>query len=114
MRARLPLVVVLVALLMSTVPVASAVGGRSGVVMAQQTEDQDTGGEGTGAEEDNGGPAAETGADEGQVEGGESEETGPPWTYQMARMSLALLILLGLAMAGLYWRLVLQRQRRGA
>jgi hypothetical protein len=91
---------------------------RGPAILAQQTSEEDTGGESsTGQDTDEGegssGAEAETGANEGQTEGGETEETGPPWTYQMARISLALLVLMGLATAGLYWRLVVQRQRRG-
>jgi hypothetical protein len=39
------------------------------------------------------------------------EEAGPPWTYQMARISLALLALLLLGMGAVYYRLVVKRQR---
>jgi hypothetical protein len=39
------------------------------------------------------------------------EEAGPPWTYQMARISLLLLVLLVLGMAAVYYRLVVKRQR---
>jgi hypothetical protein len=36
---------------------------------------------------------------------------GPPWTYQMARISIVLLLLIIAAVALLYYRLVLARQR---
>jgi hypothetical protein len=36
---------------------------------------------------------------------------GPPWTYQMARISIVLLILIIGAVALLYYRLVVARQR---
>jgi len=39
------------------------------------------------------------------------EEAGPPWTYQMARISLLLVALLLLAMGAVYYRLVIKRQR---
>jgi hypothetical protein len=39
------------------------------------------------------------------------EEAGPPWTYQMARISLLLLALLLLGMGAVYYRLVVKRQR---
>ena len=39
------------------------------------------------------------------------EEAGPPWTYQMARISLLLVALLLLAMGAIYYRLVVKRQR---
>ncbi|HEY7875819.1 MAG TPA: hypothetical protein VIG64_11940 [Actinomycetota bacterium] len=50
-------------------------------------------------------PAPSPSATEGE------EETGPPWTYQMARISLLLLALLFLAMAAAYYRFVVKRQR---
>jgi hypothetical protein len=36
---------------------------------------------------------------------------GPPWTYQMARISIVLLVLMIVAVALLYYRLVVARQR---
>lgn len=39
------------------------------------------------------------------------EEAGPPWTYQMARISLLLVALLFLGMGAVYYRLVVRRQR---
>jgi hypothetical protein len=39
------------------------------------------------------------------------EEAGPPWTYQMARISFLLLALLLLSMGAIYYRLVVKRQR---
>lgn len=74
-----------------------------------------TGGGGAGAQEDKGGegqddPEAETGADESESESATPEE-GPPWTYQMAKISLIGLAALLLACAYLYWRLVHQRRR---
>ena len=39
------------------------------------------------------------------------EETGPPWTYQMARISLLLLALLFVAVGAAYYRFVVRRQR---
>ena len=41
------------------------------------------------------------------------EEEGPPWTYQMARISLLLIALLLLGVAATYYRLVVKRQRGG-
>lgn len=68
-------------------------------------EEQDEAGEG-GSQ-----PGAETGAG-GQTEEA-AEETGPPWTYQMARISLFLLLLLGLGIFLAYRKLVMSRQRAG-
>jgi hypothetical protein len=36
---------------------------------------------------------------------------GPPWTYQMARISIVLLLLIFASLALLYYRLVIARQR---
>lgn len=68
------------------------------------------GGEGDSPDEDEG-AASET--EEEAPDRGESEavEEGPPWTYQMARISIALLALLGLAIAGAYYRFVVLRAR---
>lgn len=105
-----------IAVLLALVPLgpAAAALSTSGVVtLAQQpgNDEQVQGGEGqdeagTGSSDED----AETGAGEGQQEGA-AEETGPPWTYQMARISLALLALLALGMAFLYFRLVVQRRK---
>ena len=68
---------------------------------------QELGGEGEGQSD----PEAETGADEG--ESGGTEQTGPPWTYQMARLSVVLVLLLLGGLGLLYYRLVVSRQRQG-
>jgi hypothetical protein len=54
-------------------------------------------------------PETETGAQNDS--GGAVEETGPPWTYQMAKLSVVLLVLLGGAIFFLYYKLVVQRRR---
>jgi hypothetical protein len=64
----------------------------------------------TGGEEEGGGAAEESGAGEEETEGG-ATETGPPWTYQMARIALALTLLLGIGIALMYRKLVGTRQR---
>jgi hypothetical protein len=70
----------------------------------EQQEDVE---EGPGGKEET---ESEVGTEEGQSEGA-AEEEGPPWTYQMARISLALLALLALAIGGAYYRFVVMRQR---
>ena len=61
--------------------------------------------------------AQETGEDPGDASvgeeesGGGGEETGPPWTYQMARIALVLTVLLGIGIALMYRRLIGTRQR---
>lgn len=78
----------------------------------QQSEGGVTGGD-EGDDQESGGqdePEAETGSGADQTEEA-VPEAGPPWTYQMARMALGALVLLGLAIAGAYYRFVVMRQR---
>jgi uncharacterized protein HemX len=72
------------------------------VAQEEETEQQDTGGE---AETE-----AETGADQGET-GSPAEETGPPWTYQMARLGLLMLLALALGIAWWYYSLIVKRRR---
>lgn len=117
MRSRsTTLLLVFATLLASLFVLSPAAQASSDVVLAQGSEGTDEGGEGdSGATDENEGSGstdAEVGANEGQTDGA-AEETGPPWTYQMARMILVLLVLMALAIGLMYWRLVVQRQRRG-
>ena len=110
MRARLAIVLVLAAL-GALVPVAAAGAAPDDAPLLAQQPGQDPeteGQEGQDAE----GSTAETGADAGETEGA-AAETGPPWTYQMARIALVMLLLFAVAVALLYRRLVVAR-RRGA
>lgn len=75
---------------------------EGGVTEGDEGDDQESGGQDE--------PEAETGSGADQTEEA-ATETGPPWTYQMARMALAALALLGLAIAGAYYRFVVTRQR---
>lgn len=113
MRARLVILLGLVAVLaVARLPAALAqtqedTQGGGGVVEQgdeSTAENRNRGGEGRD-------PAAESGADEGQTGG--AEETGPPWTYQMARISLVLLVLTLGAIGLAYYRLVVLRKREG-
>ena len=55
---------------------------------------------------------AETGADEGETaEGGAAEEEGPPWTYQMARIGIVLMLLVAGWIGFLYYKMIVLRQR---
>jgi hypothetical protein len=56
------------------------------------------------------GSSAETGADKGQTEPA-ADETGPPWTYQMARLGILLIVVMVLGCALAYYRFVVRRQR---
>ena len=97
----------------ATVPLAQEADTDSeeGVV---GEEDESAQGEGANEEEGEGqGDAdAETGAGAGEQEGGESaEEEGPPWTYQMARIGIVLMLFIAIALGALYYRMIASRQR---
>jgi hypothetical protein len=85
---------------------AHAGSGARDLVAQQPGEEPETEGE-EGA--DPGGTKAETGAGEGESE--EAGDTGPPWTYQMARIGIAMLVLLVIGLALLYRRLIVVRRR---
>ena len=95
--------VLLLGLCMTALAPLVAPATASTLVLAQEeeSEGQDQGGQD---------PETETGADEGETEG-VAEETGPPWTYQMAWMGLALMAVLALGIALAYYRFVMKRQR---
>lgn len=86
--------------------------GITGEEGTEQSEGGTTGGD-EGDDQESGGqdePEAETGSGADQTKEAVTE-TGPPWTYQMARIAFASLFLLGLAVAGAYYRFVVVRQR---
>ena len=90
----------------------------SGDVEGAETETEgETTEDGSGGDDEisegQGDPEAETGSGEDATEEAEVE-TGPPWTYQMARIILALLVLLGLSIGWMYWKLVVSRQKGAA
>jgi len=84
--------------------------GDSGTTSGEE-ETQTEEGTGGGAGQDE--PDAESGAGEGASEEAVTE-TGPPWTFQMARIALVLLLFLGLSVGLMYWRLIVSRQRGAA
>lgn len=86
-------------------PIAQA----SELVLAQETAGGGEETAGTTQDEGAGEEAAESGA--GGESGGATEETGPPWTFQMARLTLVLLFLWGLVTVIQYYRMVVQRSR---
>ncbi len=115
-RATVILLVLVLAAMAGVVVSPAALASSDGVVLAQQpNEDQDTqGGEGQDPDEGEGqdNPDAETGASQEETEEATTPEaTGPPWTYQMARISLFLLVVLALGLGYLYYRLVARRSR---
>jgi hypothetical protein len=97
------------AALMGVAALAFAVIGppalAAGATLAQQEEEQDV-----PAEEGGSGQDAETETDPGEG-GGAAEETGPPWTYQMAWLALIGAFFLLLAIGAAYYRFVVMRQR---
>jgi hypothetical protein len=76
---------------------------RSEAVLAQAEESENQGGDDA---------PAETGG-QGETEGG-GEETGPPWTYQMSRISVVMLVGLVAGIGWVYYKLVVKRSRREA
>ena len=110
MRARLAILIALMAMVSSVTALGSPAWSSDAPTLAQETEgggqDQET--EGTtqqGGTEDEGGESPE--------ESDAVEETGPPWTYQMARIALVLLALTILGVAFAYYRFVATRRREG-
>ena len=83
--------------------------------LAQQEGTENENAEG-GEESDGEGqsdPDAETGANQGQSEDAATEEEGPPWTYQMARISIALILLMMVVVGVRYYQMVASRQQKG-
>ncbi len=76
--------------------------GEESLDQGQQEDDEGTEGQGD--------PEAESGVDAGQTENAPAT-TGPPWTYQMARIAIVLLLIIALGIGWWYYRFVLSRQR---
>ena len=126
------LAALLVMLFLVAAPTAAV--AASGPVLAQPVGGEGDANEDTGdveeSEVETSGDGAEEGTEGGEVPEGQSDpesesgaegdsqeaatETGPPWTYQMARISLVLLVLLALAVARSYHKLVGSRQKGAA
>ncbi len=120
MRAR---ITVLLALLTICLVLAVPAANASTITLAQEEsqeqelvneQDEAEQSDGTNEEEGSGqsNPDAETGAEaDEQAEGTSTEEQGPPWTYQMARIGIALMLLMALGLGLLYYRMIASRQR---
>ncbi len=88
MRARLAILIALMTMVSSVTAFASPAWASPEPTLAQETESEEEGGEA-------------------------AEETGPPWTYQMARIALVLLVLTILGVGFAYYRFVATRRRKG-
>ena len=66
---------------------------------------------------DDEGEVTETDEEEAGAPAGEGEEAteeeGPPWTYQMARIGIVLMLLVGGLIGLMYYRMIVQRQKGG-
>jgi hypothetical protein len=88
------------ALLLTFITTAPAFAASHSVLAQEDSSDgsgQSDADPATGSEEDASAPA--------------EPETGPPWTFQMAWISIGLAILLALAIFRWYWKLVGSRQK---
>lgn len=114
MRARLA--ILLGCLLLLVVAPVHLPGLSPPSVQAQEVGDEGEPGaeeeaEGQEGQDPNGAEAeAEVGSEGADV----ADEAGPPWTYQMARMAVGLLLLVAAAIGLMYYRLVIVRGRAEA
>jgi hypothetical protein len=104
MSGRLLVVVIGVLAVVGAAPAIAATSsddqlGRGLLAQEEETEGQDTG----GTEE-------ETGAGQGETQQA-PPETGPPWTFQMARIGGGLVLLLLAGIGWWYYRFIVKRQR---
>ena len=94
--------------------VAAGAGTEGSILLAQENVDEgqegETGDDGSGEGQSD--PDTETGAGEGE-DAPAVEEEGPVWTYQMAKIVIALLLLMSIGVGLAYYKLVVQRQRAG-
>jgi hypothetical protein len=112
MRVRLVVLIALMAMITSALTIAAPAWSSTGPTLAQETDsDTEGGGQGEDSEGTTQGENDEEG--EGAEEGGATAETGPPWTYQMARIALVMLALTLLGVAFAYYRFVAIRRREG-
>jgi len=114
MRARLVILIALVAMVTSVMSLGSPAWSSSDPTLAQETDsNNEGGGQGEDSEESTSQGENEDEGGESSEEGGAAAETGPPWTFQMARIALVLLALTLLGVAFAYYRFVAVRRRDG-
>ena len=101
------------ALLILGVQATSLVPAAAHVHLAQEqgTENENAEGGEEAEGEGQSGADAETGAGEGETEEAATEEEGPPWTYQMARISIVMILGLIAGVGLLYYKLIASRQK---
>jgi H+/Cl- antiporter ClcA len=112
MRARLAIFIALVTVIGSlaiTTPVAYAYA----IPLAQENQEEGGGDTESGGTDTESGEGEQGGAEGGGESDEAAEETGPPWTYQMAWISLFLLFLTLLAVGFAYYRFVATRRKHG-
>lgn len=112
MHPRWAILAALLAVLFLAAAPGVALAGGGAFAQGGQDDAGEEGSAGEEAPEGQSDPEAETGAQD-EAEGA-ATETGPPWTYQMARISIVLLVLLGLAVFRSYHKLVGSRQKGAA
>jgi hypothetical protein len=110
LRSRWAILAATSLLVLIAAPQAIAVAHPVVVAQADQGDSETQGEEVSGEQNGQSDTDAETGTDKKDSEPAEVE-SGPPWTYQMARIIVVLAILLGLAIFRWYWKLVGSRQR---
>ena len=108
MRARLAAVLSLLLICCFSLPLSVAHARTVTLSQEVETEEGEAGNEGEGEGQSD--VDAETGAGADEQEAAVEEE-GPPWTYQMARIGIVLMVIVGLLMGGLYYRMIASRQR---
>jgi hypothetical protein len=107
MRPRF-MIIVAFALAASPAPLLSSAAHASGSPLLAQEQPPGGGGDPVGEEEE--AEQQEEGDEEDTAEEA-ATETGPPWTYQMAKIALLGVVGLGLAIGAAYYRFVVVRRR---
>jgi hypothetical protein len=116
MRTRLAVLSALVLVVSVAIPLAVA-SAQAGPRTLAQSPGGGAGDKSAGGEKGKSGGKGQSDSAKPGAAGDAAEppaEAGPPWTYQMARLSLLMLVLLGLGIFVAYRKLVMGRQSAGA